>query len=37
VPFESAATFVFGENLQPTGETLARLYDYVFQMPQQLQ
>ncbi|HEY1663103.1 MAG TPA: hypothetical protein VGI03_11850 [Verrucomicrobiae bacterium] len=35
--FETAATFVFNKNLKPTGVTLASLYDYVFQMPQQLQ
>jgi hypothetical protein len=35
--FASAATFMFGQNLQSTGQTLAQLYDYVFQMPQKLQ
>ncbi len=35
--FAPAATFAFDKNLEATGGTLARLYDYVFQMPSQLQ
>ncbi len=35
--FASAASFTFNKDLRPTGQTLASLYDYVFQMPQQLQ
>ncbi len=35
--FAPAATFAFDQNLASTGGTLARLYDYVFQMPSQLQ
>lgn len=35
--FEAAETLVFNKNLESTGESLASLYDYVFQMPQKLQ
>jgi chemotaxis protein histidine kinase CheA len=37
--FAAAATFTFGNNVRAehTGDTLARLYDNIFQMPQRLQ